>query len=111
MCGATWPSLCPRGEAFVGQGLPRGRGLFQTLELVADRASKSPFDPARRIHARLKLQAMANGLICYPMGGTLDGVIGDHVLLAPPYIISEAQLDELVDKLALSLDQVLAAQA
>ena len=89
----------------------RGRGLFQTLELVADRASKSPFDPARRIHARLKLQAMANGLICYPMGGTLDGVSGDHVLLAPPYIISEAQLDELVDRLALSLDQVLAAQA
>ena len=55
----------------------------------------------------LKLQALENGLMCYPMAGTLDGVSGDHVVLAPPYIITEAQLDEILDKLARSLDQVI----
>jgi hypothetical protein len=87
----------------------RGRGLFWALELVEDRASKKPFDPKRRINARLKLRALENGLMCYPMGGSLDGVTGDHVMLAPPYIISEAQLDEAVDKLARSIDEVIAA--
>lgn len=87
----------------------RGRGLFWGLELVQDRANKQPFDPERRINARLKLRALENGLMCYPMGGSLDGVAGDHLLLAPPYIISEVQLDELVDKLATSIDEVIAA--
>jgi adenosylmethionine-8-amino-7-oxononanoate aminotransferase len=86
----------------------RGRGLFWALELVEHRATKEPFDFNRRINARLKLQALENGLMCYPMGGSLDGVSGDHVVLAPPYIISEAQLDEAVDKLARSIDQVIA---
>lgn len=85
----------------------RGRGLFWGLELVQDRTSKRPFDAKRKINSRLKLQALENGLMCYPMGGSLDGVSGDHVLLAPPYIISEAQLDELVDKLARSVDEVI----
>lgn len=87
----------------------RGRGLFWALELVEDRASKQPFDPKRRINARLKLKALDNGLMCYPMGGSLDGVAGDHVMLAPPYIITEEQLDEAVDKLARSIDEVIAA--
>ena len=87
----------------------RGRGLFWGLELVQDRASKQPFDPKRRINALLKLTALENGLMCYPMGGSVDGVAGDHLLLAPPYIISEAQLDEIVEKLARSIDQVIAA--
>ena len=87
----------------------RGRGLFMALELVADRATKAPLDPQRRTHARLKLEAMARGLMCYPMGGTVDGVAGDHVLLAPPYIVSEDELDILVERLAASLDAVLAA--
>ncbi|MGP1679416.1 MAG: aspartate aminotransferase family protein [Burkholderiales bacterium] len=88
----------------------RGRGLFWALELVQDRASKQPFEPKRRINARLKLRALENGLMCYPMGGSLDGVAGDHVLLAPPYIITETQLDEVVDKLARSIDEVIAAE-
>jgi adenosylmethionine-8-amino-7-oxononanoate aminotransferase len=88
----------------------RGRGLFWALELVQERASKQPFDPKRKINSRLKLGAMKNGLMCYPMGGTLDGVAGDHVMLAPPFIISEAQLDEIVDKLARSIDEVIAAE-
>src|SRR5690349_13152647 len=65
----------------------RGRGLFLGIELVADRASKAPFDPALKLHARIKREAMARGLMCYPMGGTIDGRQGDHVLLAPPYIV------------------------
>ena len=78
--------------------------------MVLDRASKQAFDPKRRINTRLKLRALENGLMCYPMGGSLDGVAGDHVLLAPPYIINETQLDELVEKLGRSIDEVIAVQ-
>ncbi|HJT61790.1 MAG TPA: aspartate aminotransferase family protein [Burkholderiales bacterium] len=78
----------------------RGRGLFWGIELVEDRATKKPFDPKLRMHARIKRKAMEEGLMCYPMGGAIDGVQGDHVLLAPPFILEETQLDELVDKLA-----------
>lgn len=85
----------------------RGRGLFWGLELVADRATKRPFDPKQRVHARIKKAALGAGLMCYPMGGTLDGVHGDHVLLAPPFIVEEAQLDELVGKLGVALEAVL----
>jgi adenosylmethionine-8-amino-7-oxononanoate aminotransferase len=81
----------------------RGRGLFWALELVEERASKQPFDPARRVHARLKQAALDAGLLCYPMPGTLDGQRGDHVLPAPPYIIEPAQIDELVSSLRLAL--------
>lgn len=84
----------------------RGRGLLWALELVADRATKAPFEPERRLSARLKHQALENGLLCYPMPGTIDGKRGDHVLIAPPYIVSQAHLEELVDKLGRSLDQV-----
>jgi len=77
----------------------RGRGLFRGIELVEDRATKKPFDPKLRMHARVKRKAMQAGLMCYPMGGAIDGVQGDHLLLAPPFIVDETQLDELVDKL------------
>lgn len=77
----------------------RGRGLFVGLELVTDRATKAPFDPALGLHRRIKQLAFDAGLICYPMGGTLDGMRGDHILLAPPFIITEDQVDELVTKL------------
>ncbi len=87
----------------------RGRGLFRGVELVADRETKAPFDPARKLHAKIKAEAFAAGLICYPMGGTIDGQIGDHVLLAPPFIIEDNQIDELVTKLAGAIDKALAA--
>ncbi|BAN47246.1 aspartate aminotransferase family protein [Metapseudomonas resinovorans] len=86
----------------------RGRGLFQGVELVRERASKEPFDPALKLHAKLKKAAMARGLMCYPMGGTLDGRRGDHILLAPPFILEETHLDELVDKLDAALRSALA---
>ena len=88
----------------------RGRGLFWGLELVADKTAKTPFEPALRVHARVKKAALEAGLMCYPMGGTLDGARGDHVLLAPPFIVEERQLDELVGKLGGALDAVLKAQ-
>ena len=77
----------------------RGRGLFRGIELVADRESKAPFDPARGVAGRIKAAAFEAGLICYPMSGTIDGRQGDHVLLAPPFIVGDAELDELTDKL------------
>jgi len=89
----------------------RGRGLFRGIEFVADRETKEVFDPALKIHARLKKTAFENGLICYPMGGTIDGRRGDHVLLAPPFIISDDEIGELVEKLGRSVDDVLAAVA
>ncbi|MCU9848358.1 aspartate aminotransferase family protein [Defluviimonas sp. WL0024] len=87
----------------------RGRGLFRGVELVADRETKTPFDPARKLNAKIKAEAFAEGLICYPMGGTIDGQRGDHVLLAPPFIIEDAQIGELTTKLATAIDRALAA--
>ncbi|WP_420024006.1 aspartate aminotransferase family protein (plasmid) [Cereibacter azotoformans] len=87
----------------------RGRGLFRGVELVADRGTKAPFDPALKLHARVKAEAFAAGLICYPMGGTIDGVRGDHILLAPPFIISDAEIGELVEKLTSAINRALAA--
>ena len=86
----------------------RGRGFFWGIEFVEDRASKRTFDPARKVSARVKAEAMQRGLLCYPMGGTVDGVRGDHVLVAPPYIVTEAQLDELTDKLGQAVDAAFA---
>jgi hypothetical protein len=85
----------------------RGRGLFQGMEFVEDRDSKTPFDPARKFAARFKAKAFENGLICYPMSGTRDGREGDHVLLAPPFIISDDQIGELVDKLEITLNSII----
>ena len=87
----------------------RGRGLLAGIELVADRERKTPFDPALRVHAAIKAQAMARGLCVYPMGGTIDGREGDHVLLAPPFIVTDAELDLIVERLRDALDATLAA--
>ena len=87
----------------------RGRGFFRGVELVQDRASKRPFDPALKLHAKIKAQAMERGLMVYPMGGTIDGVNGDHVLLAPPFIATEADLDEIVGRLAGAIETGTAA--
>ena len=98
-------------EAAFGQhphvGDIRGRGLFLGLELVEDRGSKAPYDPRRAIHKRVKSAALEAGLACYPMGGTIDGVAGDHVLLAPPYILERSHIGEIVDKLGRALTAAL----
>ncbi|MEL6595013.1 MAG: aspartate aminotransferase family protein [Pseudomonadota bacterium] len=85
----------------------RGRGMFRALEFVADRETRAPFDPSKKMAAHLKAKAMENGLICYPMSGTIDGQNGDHVLLAPPFICTENQIDELVGKLQKSVEAVI----
>jgi adenosylmethionine-8-amino-7-oxononanoate aminotransferase len=90
------------GDVFASHphvGDIRGRGLFLALELVRDRASKEPFAPELKLHAAIKAKAMQRGLMVYPMGGTIDGRKGDHVLLAPPFIVSAAQLSEIVARL------------
>ncbi|WP_430999051.1 aspartate aminotransferase family protein [Klebsiella quasipneumoniae] len=80
-------------------GDTRGRGLFAGVELVRDKDAKTPFDPALKLHAAIKANCMARGLMVYPMGGTIDGQSGDHILIAPPFIITPAQLDFVVDTL------------
>ena len=113
---AMMPQVRARGEILnaalqerFGQhphiGNIRGRGLFQGMEFVADRESKTPFAPEAGFHRRFKKAAFDAGLICYPMGGTIDGRNGDHVLLAPPFIISEDQIGEMVDKLDIALKE------
>jgi len=92
---------------FVGD--VRGRGLFQGIEIVADRGTKETFDPARKIHARIKKEAMARGLMVYPMGGTVDSLRGDHVLLAPPFILDAAAVDTIVERLGEAVDAAVSA--
>ncbi|MBR0788028.1 aspartate aminotransferase family protein [Bradyrhizobium manausense] len=85
----------------------RGRGLFWAIELVSDRATRASFDSALKLNQKIKAEAFANGLGCYPGGGTVDGIRGDHVLLAPPYIASADEIDQIVDKLGTAVDNVL----
>jgi len=99
-------------DAFGGHphvGDIRGRGLLLALELVRDRDSKLPFEPQLRLHAAIKDQAMRCGLMVYPMGGTIDGQQGDHILLAPPFIATEVELAEIVSRLSEALGRTLAA--
>ncbi len=87
----------------------RGRGHFWGVEIVADRSTKTPFDPALKLNARIKQAAQERGLLIYPMGGTADGTAGDHVLLAPPFIIDAATVDTIVERLGDALDASLAS--
>jgi len=88
----------------------RGRGYFQALELVADRKTKKPFDAEKKLFMKIRAQAFDNGLICYPVGGNVDGINGDVVILAPPYNATDAELAEIVEKTAASVRQVLRAE-
>jgi adenosylmethionine-8-amino-7-oxononanoate aminotransferase len=88
----------------------RGRGHFICAELVQNRATKAPFDPNLKLFLKIRAQAMQNGLVCYPVGGNVDGVAGDIVILAPPYNCTDNELTEIIDKAALSIRQVLIAE-
>jgi adenosylmethionine-8-amino-7-oxononanoate aminotransferase len=89
----------------------RGRGLFKGVELVRDRSTKTPFDPSAKLNVRVKKQAMARGLMVYPMGGTIDGQTGDHVLLAPPFIVTDRDIDTIVERLGDAIDAAVAGLA
>ncbi len=97
--------LCQRFGDHPHVGDIRGRGLFRGIEFVADRTSKTPFPVAAKLHAKLNAEAMELGLMCYPMGGTIDGERGDHVLLAPPFIVSDQQLAEIVERRGEAVDR------
>ena len=86
----------------------RGRGLFMGIEFVADRAAKTTFEPELKLHLRVKKEAMARGLLVYPMGGCADGTRGDHVLLAPPFIVTPADVDAVVERLGDAVDAAIA---
>lgn len=104
---ADWATALAGIEAV---GDIRGRGHFIAAELVADPVTKAPFSAERKLFMKLRAQAMANGLICYPVGGNVDGTNGDIVILAPPYNATQAELDEIIDKAATSIKQVLRAE-
>jgi adenosylmethionine-8-amino-7-oxononanoate aminotransferase len=87
----------------------RGRGLFLAIELMRERQSKEPFDPKRALHAAVKREAMARGLLVYPMGGTIDGERGDHVLIAPPFTVTEPDLGVIVERLGEAVDAAIAS--
>jgi adenosylmethionine-8-amino-7-oxononanoate aminotransferase len=85
----------------------RGRGLLQAIELVVDRDTKAPFDRDLKLHELTKVDAFNRGLLIYPGGGTADGRSGDHILLAPPYNVTDAELEMIVDMLGDTIDAVL----
>ena len=107
--GATLQSML---EARLGQhrfvGDIRGRGFFRGVELVQDRGTKTPFDPALGLAGKLKKAAFAEGLLCYPMPGARDGKVGDHILLAPPFIATVDELEAMVETLAVAIETVTA---
>ncbi len=86
----------------------RGRGLFWGVEIVQDKNTKAPFDPAKGVNVKIKKLAMEQGLMCYPMGGTIDGKNGDHVMLAPPFIMEERHIDDIISKLVPAIDKAVA---
>jgi adenosylmethionine-8-amino-7-oxononanoate aminotransferase len=108
----------PRIRAGLNQGLSgldavgdiRGRGHFLAVELVADQVTKVPFPADRKLFLKIRQQGLENGLICYPVGGNVNGIDGDIIILAPPYNASEAELDEITEKAARSIRQVLKAE-
>lgn len=104
----SWLAEALNGADAIGD--IRGRGHFLCVELVADRETKAPFNPALKLFQKIRKQAMENGLICYPVGGNVDGVSGDIVILAPPYNCTDDELTEIVDKTARSIRQVLTAE-
>src|SRR5690606_25742405 len=87
----------------------RGRGLFLGLELVEDRATRAPYDPSMKLFSRIKAAAMEEGLMVYPGGGTADGKAGDHVLIAPSFIIGEDHVAMIVERLGRAIEGALSA--
>ena len=86
----------------------RGRGLFVGIEFVKDRGSKEPFDPANQLHMRIKDEGIERGLVCYPMPGTVDGKRGDHIVLAPPYNVTDNEIDKIVGRFGDAVDAAIA---
>jgi len=110
MEGALRNTLADATKDIEAVGDIRGRGFFQALELVADRKTRAPFPAERKLFMKIRQKAFDNGLICYPVGGNVDGVNGDVIIIAPPYNVTDTELDEIAQKTALSIAQVLKAE-
>ena len=110
MEGALHDTLAEATKDIEAVGDIRGRGFFQALELVADRKTKAPFPAERKLFMKIRQKAFDNGLICYPVGGNVDGVNGDVIIIAPPYNVTTTELDEIAEKTAASVRQVLKAE-
>ncbi|MEY3080766.1 MAG: hypothetical protein RJA94_751 [Pseudomonadota bacterium] len=110
MEGALRNTLAEATKDIEAVGDIRGRGFFQALELVADRKTRAPFPAERKLFMKIRQKAFDNGLICYPVGGNVDGVNGDVIIIAPPYNVTDTELDEIAQKTALSIAQVLKAE-
>jgi adenosylmethionine-8-amino-7-oxononanoate aminotransferase len=93
---------------FDAVGDIRGRGHFIGIEFVSDRATKKAFDPALQLTEKFRARTLEAGMICYPVSGTIDGVGGDVAIIAPPYIASRPELDEIIDKLVTGVSNALA---
>ena len=110
MEGALRDTLAEATKDIEAVGDIRGRGFFQALELVADRKTRAPFAAERKLFMKIRQKAFDNGLICYPVGGNVDGVNGDVIIIAPPYNVTATELDEIAEKTAASVRQVLKAE-
>jgi adenosylmethionine-8-amino-7-oxononanoate aminotransferase len=110
MEGALRNTLAEATKDIEAVGDIRGRGFFQALELVADRKTRAPFPAERKLFMKIRQKAFDNGLICYPVGGNVDGVNGDVIIIAPPYNVTTTELDEIAEKTAASVRQVLKAE-
>ena len=80
--------------------------MFRAIELVADRSTKKPFPKKLNLAGKIKKKALDEGLLCYPMQGSIDGESGDHILLAPPFIINETEINEISEKLKITIDSI-----
>jgi adenosylmethionine-8-amino-7-oxononanoate aminotransferase len=110
MEGTLRDTLAEATKDIEAVGDIRGRGFFQALELVADRKTRAPFAAERKLFMKIRQKAFDNGLICYPVGGNVDGVNGDVIIIAPPYNVTATELDEIAEKTAASVRQVLKAE-
>jgi adenosylmethionine-8-amino-7-oxononanoate aminotransferase len=89
----------------------RGRGFLVGVELVADRTTCTPFPAERALAETIGQCALEDGLICYPSGGNVDGIDGDTILLAPPYIATDSELAEIIERFARAVERGLAESA
>ncbi|MEA3196785.1 MAG: hypothetical protein QOF32_837 [Gammaproteobacteria bacterium] len=107
--GAEFQETIRRSLSTFDQvGDVRGRGFFIGIELVRDRRTRLPFSPERALSFDIAARAFADGLICYPCAGNVDGTAGDTLIIAPPYNASDGELEEIVTKFARAVDGALA---
>ena len=86
----------------------RGIGLLRGVEFVSDKQSKKPFAPELNFAGRVTTAALKRGLLVYPIQGCVDGISGDHLLIAPPAVITAEQIDWAVDQLKESIEEAAA---